>query len=194
MKTFWNYIADVQSLIGWAGKGALLAPLVSLVTDIGPPYPSRVSVPVLTCLILVLLLIYIFNFWQRLSKRKLEYRLKVSLILIVPLIISYFLLFNFFVVDAPDESNRVVKGFVLTKQAQSVVGPDYPATRALQGARYDPTRIWEPWTVYLTRLVLLISWTLSFAVISSYLASFVLLQHKASNKSSARNKPEHAPE
>jgi hypothetical protein len=186
MKKFWSYIADVQSLVGWAGKGALLAPLVSLVTDIGPPYPSRLSVPVLTCLLLVLWLIYIFTFWQSLAKRKLEHRLKVSLILIVPCIISYFLLFNFFVVGAPDESNRVVTGFWLTDQAKSVVGSDYSALKALQGAQYDPTRIWRPWTVYLTRLILLIAWTLSFAAISSYLASFVLLQQKQGKSSRAK--------
>jgi hypothetical protein len=182
MKRFWSYIADVESLVGWAGKGALLAPLISLVTDIGPPYPSRISVPVLTCLLLVLLLIYIFHFWEPLSKSQLERRLKVTLILIVPCLILYFLLFNFFVLDAPDESNRVVKGFLLTKQAQSVVGPDYPVEKALQGAQYNPTRIWEPWTVYLMRLMLLIAWTLSFAAISSYLASFVLLQQQRLNK------------
>jgi len=58
--------------------------------------------------------------------------------------------------------------------------PDFTIKEALDGASYDSTAIWEPWTVQTIQSVLLISWLSVFGFISLLCSSFLLLQEKGS--------------
>ena len=69
-----------------------------------------------------------------------------------------------------------VKGFRYTEKARMVITRDYTEDEALKGAGYDPTKIWEPWTVNCMRMTLFVSWLLFFGSISISLATFELLR------------------
>jgi TIR domain len=65
----------------------------------------------------------------------------------------------------PSSGEVAVKGFVCTPEARQI----YPLTcpdddlDALRSAEYEATRIWQPWSVDLVRLGLLLSWFLAWA-------------------------------
>ncbi len=47
-RAFLALLTDFRSVLGLAGKGLLVAPVISLITTVGPPWPSRPAVVVLT--------------------------------------------------------------------------------------------------------------------------------------------------
>ena len=173
---FFKYITDFRNVGALIGKGALAAPIVSLIYNVGPPWPSRIAIPILTSMMEVLILIYVFQFWKPLSKTRKQRRMKLSLIAAVLSFLLYFWLFGSFIFNAPDARHRDVRGLIYTEAAESVIDTTYPEQDALKGAGFDPTRIWKPWTVYLMRFLVLVSWLVFFASISVYLATFVLLK------------------
>ena len=134
--------------------------------------------PILTSIMELFVLIYVFQFWKSLSKARKERRMKISIIPTALCFLIYFWLFSAFVFNAPDVSHRDVKGLVHTEAARSVISKEYPEQEALKGAAYDPELIWEPWTVNLMRVLLLVTWLSFFAAISIFLATFVLLKQK----------------
>jgi hypothetical protein len=60
----------------------------------------------------------------------------------------------------------------------------------LEGAEWDPFNIWEGWTIYTTRVALLLSWILFFVGIAGCIAVFVTLQQKGA-KNSTRTRAGH---
>lgn len=175
-KGFLAYVKDFKSIGGLIGKGALAAPILSLIFNVGPPWPSRITAPILTSLVQLLILAYIFQFWTPLSNKRKGRRMKFSVVALALGFLLYFWLFSSFVLDAPDAGHRDVKGFLYTAAAESVISDTYPEGEALKGAAYDTTRIWEPWTVNLMRLLVLVSWLFFFASVSVYFATFVLMR------------------
>ena len=59
-----------------------------------------------------------------------------------------------------------------------MVGPGRSLEKLLEGAEWDPFNIWEGWTIYTTRVALLLSWILFFVGIAGCMAVFVALQRK----------------
>lgn len=173
---FLAYVKDFKSISGLIGKGALAAPILSLIFNVGPPWPSRIATPILTSLMQILVLVYVFQFWTPLAKKRKERRMKISIIAVVIGFLLYFWLFSSYVFDAPDTSHRDIKGLFYSPAAGLVINDSYPEGEALKGAAYDPTRIWEPWTVYLMRVLVLVSWLVFFVSVSIYLATFVLMK------------------
>lgn len=173
---FLAFVKDFKSISGLIGKGALIAPILSLVFNVGPPWPSRIATPILTSLIELLVLTYIFQFWAPLSKKRKERRMKASCISVVISFLVYFWLFGSLVFDAPDARHRDVKGIGYSHAAELVISDSYTEKDALKGAAYDPTKIWQPWSVYLMRLLVLTAWLVFFASVSVYIATFVLLK------------------
>ena len=185
LEDFWAFAADFRSMTAWVAKGAVAAPFIDIILGFGPPWPSRTGVPVLTCLVEILVLIYAFQFWKVMAKYQQEFRLRTSFVLIVVTFLLYIALFAFFVYEAPEAPYREVKGFLYQPYVHDIMNKDktYTEQKVLIDSGYDPIIIWKPWTVYLMRIVVLITWILFFTALSTSISSFVLLQQHSKSQS-----------
>jgi|GEM_PF-1984444 len=179
LKDFWEFTAEITSITSWLAKAAVAAPLVDIVLGIGPPWPSKVAVPILTCLAEVMVMMYGFQFWSGLSRPRLGRRLRVAFVLIVLTLLLYITFFSFFVYDAPSGADREVKGLFYQGDVQVVINRgDIREADVIKAGEYDPLRIWVPWSVYVMRVIVLCIWLLFFTCLASGIASFVLLERQ----------------
>jgi hypothetical protein len=160
-------------------KAALIAPFAALILNIGPPWPAKTAVPALTALCEVFVLIYIFQFFTRLSRKKLDNRLRLFFVLLVVSFVTYIVLYSFFVFDITLTNERDVKGFIVLPAIASQIARGGTTEALLSGAEWDPFAIWEGWTIYSTRVGLLLSWILFFVGIAGCMAVFVTAQRSA---------------
>jgi len=179
LDNFFRFVSDFKSVAALIGKAALLAPFIDLLLNIGPPWPTRTGVPALTSLAEVFVLIYIFQFYTPLSRKRLENRLRKFFILTIVCFIFYISMYSFFVYEATTTKLRDVKGFIVRPEIQKIVGPNRTLDRVLEGAEWDAERVWETWTVHTMRISLLLAWILFFVGIAGCIAIFVTLQKKA---------------
>ena len=179
LDNFLSFVSDFKGVAALIAKAALLAPFATLILNIGPPWPAKTAVPALTALCEVFVLIYIFQFFTRLSKKKLDTRLRLYFGLLVASFVVYLFMYSFFVFEV--NNDRDVKGFILLPAVASQVakGVDTPE-ELLRGAEWDPFVIWEGWTIYAMRAALLLSWILFFVAIAGSIAVFVTAQRKTS--------------
>ena len=178
LKNFFSFVSDFKGVAALIGKIALIAPFATLLLNIGPPWPNRTAVPTLTSLCEVFVLIYIFQFFTPLTKRALGKRLRLFFLLLIASFILYLSLYSFFVFNIPGTNDRDLKGFIVRPEIAEMVGPGRSLEYLLEGAEWEPLNIWESWTIYTTRIALLLSWILFFVGIAGCIAVFVTLQRK----------------
>jgi hypothetical protein len=186
LENFFGFVSDFKGVAALIGKVALIAPFTTLLLNIGPPWPTRTAVPALTSLCEVFVLIYIFQFFTPLTKKALGKRLRLFFLLLVGSFILYISLYSFFVFDIPLTKDRDLKGFIVQPAIAQLVGPGRSLENLLEGAEWDPFNIWEGWTIYTTRVGLLLSWVLFFVGIAGCIAVFVTLQRKGVKTVTAR--------
>jgi hypothetical protein len=180
LTNFFGFVSDFKSVAALMGKAALLAPFVGLLLNISPPWPTGTGVSALTALAEVLVLIYIFQFFMPLSKRRLENRLRVFFLIVVGWFAVYISVYSVFVYDIPLTKSHDVKGFILRPGIQAILGPGHSIDRVLEGAEWDAFEVWEGWSIHAVRVSLLLSWILFFVGIAACIAIFVVLQQKVS--------------
>ena len=179
MRDFFSFVADFKSVVGLIGKAALIAPFATLLLNIGPPWPGKTSVPALTSLCEVLVLMYVFQFHASLSKKRLNARLRQFFLAVVGTFVVYVFLYSFFVIDIPLDSTRDVSGFVVQPRVtQLLTAPGATIDTVLEGMEWDPFRVWEPWTIRVMRVSLLLVWIVFFIGIAGCIAAFAALQRR----------------
>ena len=186
LDNFFSFVSDFKGVAALIAKAALIAPFATLILNIGPPWPAKTAVPALTALCEVFVLIYVFQFFTRLSKKKLDTRLRLYFLLLVFSFVIYLFLYSFFVFDAV-ANERDVKGFILLPAIASQVAKGETTESLLSGAEWDPFVIWEGWTIYATRAGLLLSWILFFVGIAGCMAVFVIAQRKTTRTAPTAN-------
>jgi hypothetical protein len=185
---FFSFVSDFKGVAALAAKLALIAPFATLVLNIGPPWPTATAVPTLTALSELFVLIYIFQFYSTISTRRLGNRLRLFFLQLIASFVVYVSLYSFFVFDVPLTHERDVKGFIVQPAIAQMVGPGRGLEKLLEGAEWDPFNIWQGWSIYATRVTLLLSWIFFFVGIAGCIAVFVTMQGKGatlSNRTSA---------
>jgi hypothetical protein len=174
LSSFFNFVSDFKGVASLLAKAALIAPFASLLLNIGPPWPTRTAVPALTSLCELLVLMYAFQFYTPLAKKRISTRLRAYFLQLILSFAAYISLYSFFVFKA--YGDRDVKGFIVQPAIKAKLEPGLTLEALLEGAEWDPLRIWEAWTVYSMRISLLLMWILFFVSIAGCIATFVVLQ------------------
>jgi len=137
----------------------------------------------LTTLTQVLVVIYVFQFYESLSQQRLKRYLRLFFLLLVGCFAIYFSLYSLYVFESlpedPSSKTRDVKGFILKPDIQKILLPDRTEDDLLRGSEWDPFVIYEAWTIHTMRLSLLLAWILCFVGISGVIAVFVFLQQRS---------------
>src|SRR5262245_50047475 len=154
---FFRYITDFRSVAALAGKASLLVPFVSLLSNVGPPWPSKAGgVIALTTLAQMLVVIYVFQSYASLSQQRLKRYLRLFLLLFIGCFVIYFVLYGLFVFkplpEDPSSKTREVKGFILKPEYKKLLRPGRTKDDLLRGYEWDPFAIYKEWTIHTVRL------------------------------------------
>jgi TIR domain len=176
---FMEYRKLIFSMVSLGSLNAIL----EFGLAVGPPWPDRSATIFFTVLWTWALLIWSFSIWRSSNTRNLKYVVSISFIMFIISFLIYINLKSFFVFDTPKFGYQVASGFIVRKPVLETLkkNPDFTVEEALDGASYDSTAIWEPWTVQTIQSALLISWLSVLGFISLLCSSFLLLQGKVRN-------------
>jgi hypothetical protein len=175
--------ARVGTRVPWRGRlgfaAALVAfvalpPLASLVAGIGPPWPHPAGVAAFCALAGAACVLLAHRRALTREDEADPWRgTRRWFGLFIVSLVAFILLKSFFCYNAPSFANQVAGGFVLQDDMKDFLKDDPSATveTLLEEALYHPTRVWEPWSVYLVRGAILVSWVALFAGLAYPLAS-----------------------
>jgi len=191
LREFWETLTDVQNVGSWMVKGALVVPLIDLITSIGPPWPPGVDL--ITPVVEVVALIYIFEYWRPKSKAEAFYRrrMRITLIITVFCLFLYVLLLAFLSFSPPWSRNRFAKGFVLTPAAEIGVNSGISPDTILGQNNWDPSTVWTSPSIHVTEVAFLLMWLFFFVGLSLYVGTFVMAHRR--RESSSRPPPRGQP-
>ena len=163
------------------GKVALIAPFAGLLLNIGPPWPSRTAVPALTSLCEVLVLVYAFSFYSPLSKKRIANRLR-CISGNWPQLRRLHLALQLFRVRRV-QTSEMSKASSCNRRFRQWSHPGDTLESLLEGAEWDPFKIWEGWTILIREPCLATADVDPvFVGIAGCLATFVVLQRADGNR------------
>jgi hypothetical protein len=137
---FSSYLAEYKKLLAASVALGAAPALTELVLGIGPPWPHRRGIILLTSLVAWVVLIWSFSAWRHTARKFLVSRVTACAILAGASLVVYLLLQAFFVDDAPDSPNQEAMGFLVRPQIQRVLAeePENDAQGPLEGRRVRP--------------------------------------------------------
>jgi len=181
LQEFKETVSDFRSVTALALNSSVAAPLVALVMDIGPPWPT--GAPIITSFAELIVLITIFHFWYGNSRRRISKRMVMALVVLCVGFVVYMALFDSFTFSPKGSKDKDVRGFVVQEEVRKVLSAEHiTADDALRESEYDPNRVWEPWSVTTIRIAILTSWLILFVSLSVFVGTFVMYQRKRSIK------------
>jgi hypothetical protein len=167
--SWWRRLRVPAALVGIVA----FSPLVSLVGGIGPPWPDAPGVAAFCALANAGGVLFAFGQAStRAPGAGPWHGTHRWLGVFVASLVLFIVLKAFFCYNAPSFANQVAGGFVLREDARASLQDDPNATveSLLEEGLYHPTAVWEPWSVYVVQVGLLVCWTTLFASLAVPLA------------------------
>jgi hypothetical protein len=152
-------------------------PILDIVMNVGPPWPTRVGVAGFTTLVVWVVLLVAYAGWKHQTLKRLRGRVTSLGAIAIVLLFAYITCRAWFVFDTGNARHQDVAGFVLQKRIVTLMELDRTKSiqDILEGAHFNPLSVWEPWTVSAARSLVLSTWILFFGCISMMTAVFVLM-------------------
>ncbi len=191
---FWQFASDFQNVYAQIAKIAIAAPLLDLMVQVGPPWPSRLAVSFSFVAIQLLIVMCSFAFWRqgRTSLKVVKrWFLGGTAIFVLLFLLIYIPLFSILVVPAPDYRNALVVGYTYQDPIQTFIKSEAEdgqtwSPKALVAhfvdESHDESAIWTPSSVALSRAVLLGVWLLVGLSYALAVSAFVALQYRRFGK------------
>jgi len=190
LSEFWVFASDFNNVYAQIAKFAIAAPLLDLIINIGPPWPSRLSVSFSVVVIQVLVVMCSFAVWRqgRTPLRVIKKWLVGGTCIFLSLfLLGYIPIFAMFVVPAPNYRNAIVKGFTYQKPIVTFLADEESkgqtwSPKALVAHfvddTHDETTIWTPGSVAAGRALLLVAWLLIALAYAIPVSAFVAIQYR----------------
>ncbi len=172
-----KYAALLSFIVVWGSAPVLLQHL----TRVGPSWPDySATVSLFTSIVAWLVLFYSWVTYRKMGERKKRTLLGRSAFTVLVLLLVYILLMATVVYPMPDYQHALVGGFLVQPSVAQIIkqNPGMDVRQALEGAGGNPFLVWVPWTVIISRLVLLFSWLGFFAALSQLIAIFLFLHEE----------------
>lgn len=188
---FWEFAKDSQSVIAWVAKLSVAAPIVDIVANVGPPWPSRAGVAILTSLFQVIVLLLAFEFGRHAAHRlsQLRWAMAASAMFAIPSLMLYLNAYSSYVVDAPDRWNRAVVGSIFIDEKIEAL---YESDRSRWTPRTflkefkSQEAIWTSDSIAANRNWLLMTWLAGWACTAVVVSCFCAIQYRRHAASRAR--------
>ena len=113
------------------------------------------------------------------TKRHILFMLAVIWLLLTLLYLSMFSMFTYTTEPA---HQRLVAGFICLPEIKQI--PDYAVKcpflggEELVNGRFEPTKFWYPWTVYVMQTILASVWMAAFLIFSGLVGTFISFQRR----------------
>jgi hypothetical protein len=170
----WQILREVRSLGTWAAATAAAAPLVDLITRVGPPTPE--GMPFITSFAVLVSILFAVQYWSARS-RAVKARMRRALLTGIIGFIFYIFAFSCFVVRVP--GGVVSTGIVVKPSVARLLGPHYSTRDALKDAEFEPRDVWEEWSVGLVEVSLVLTWLTMASSVALFIGGFSVLQYQS---------------
>jgi hypothetical protein len=190
LEEFMRFAKDFTNIYALVVKIAVCAPLIDLVLNVGPPWPSRLFVSTALVMEQVFVLMVSYSVWRQ-GKTSLS-TVKAWLVssfvgFSLLFLAAYIPLFAIYIEDFPDAKNRVVIGGTLQPSIQKFVEKEAVAGHAW-GARklldhfldgsHDMSIIWTSSSLAMARTLLLVVWITVCTVYGIGISAFLAIQYR----------------
>jgi len=167
---FCEFVRDDRTLHGLIASGVASSSLVGLVAVIGPPYPGLMPIVIWTLIVELLVHIWCFVSYNSsicsLDIAKLALHIRRAIGLLIVVMVAYILL-QFFLVVRDDSGNSEAKGFLSPRGvAYCKANPGCNDLDLIQSAEGEADKVYQPWSLYLVRAIILLCWMVLYAVLS----------------------------
>lgn len=177
LKDFWLFLTNFKDILAWIAILATIAPLIDLLTQLGPPWPKpRQGIALLTSLIELFVLMYAFTFWRTQPKKNIKHVMQLSYGICILLLICYLTFIAFFTMESPLSGEIIVKGLVYQNDVEDFMHQTSAWTLSNMLEYLSPEQIWKPWSIKVMQTVLLITWLLFWTFLGIGIATFICLQ------------------
>lgn len=174
---FWLFLTNFKDILAWVAILATIAPLVDLLTHLGPAWPKpRQGIAILTSLIELFVLMYAFVFWRTKAKQKIKNVMQLSYSFCALLLVCYLTFLSFYTIESPLSGETVVEGLVYQKNIKEFISETSAWTLSDLLEFLSPEQIWKPWSIKVMQSVLLINWLLFWMFLGVGIATFICLQ------------------
>ncbi len=178
---FFEFATDFSSVAAWIGKFAVIAPFADLALNIGPPWPSRAGICIILAIIEFIVLMWSFEFWRDARSKRAGVRrtMKVAVICLGILFVTYIILFGMFVFELPDSWHRDVGGFSylpIIKEMRDSDPTKYTDSELLELFSRSPERVWTRSSIVIAKVALCVTWFLLWISLIAVIASFIALR------------------
>ncbi len=186
-KDIWSFLSDQTSRRNWITKGCLLLPMLLICFGLGPPWENgtgwtrRSPQVIVTSIVQIIAFTSVFSFVGRWTNADRLFKFGISCC--VGALAIYIVAFFSLTEPLPDTTDRVFSGFIYSEQFLKVLefqNDDYERTKL--AFEYMPLRIYVPWTVTLSQVIVVICWLLSVGLFSFYLGVVVKIPAIAESK------------
>ena len=167
-----SYLKRLTSVLA-IGAAFAAIPLFASFSKLEPPWPPAIGY-VSAALVLVSSLLAWE--WTRSAKRRLRRTwIVVAVLMTLAGLLAYLVLYSLFVENIPGSSDRLVRGYVCTREATLIYPgecPDLPR-RALQDNGWEAVGLWTRQSVTFARIGLTFAWLLFTAGLIAVVGSIV---------------------
>jgi hypothetical protein len=177
LREFGAFVTDYKSLLSIAALGTTAAPLADYIVKVGPP---SLLVPLVTTVAQLVCLVSVFHFGFRRSSVALNRVMLGALFLLFAGIFGYLILFSSYTFRQPKTGDLEVKGFRIRGDILPLLNESYTEEDALKENRYEPAGVWTKNSITAAGVILVVVWLTWFVSLSTFLASFVILQGRLS--------------
>ncbi|WP_339758122.1 hypothetical protein [uncultured Hoeflea sp.] len=176
LKDFRDFFGEFIALVGAAVATAALV-LITALSGLIPPWPE--AVVQITAILQLVMLMFVYQFYKRSSKKFIDKRIKVFLVYTILFCAIYLSAYSLLVYELPDET-KSLRGFFCTAEAVLVYSDSCPlfSEEQIADAGFIPQKLWTPLGMLLSRLILLLTWGAFFGFLVSLFATFVVYQRR----------------
>jgi hypothetical protein len=187
LEEFREVLADFKSLTALGAKAAVAAPLADFVLQVGAPWPT--GVPLITSIVELITLIYVFHFWFGKSHKQLTMKLRIFLVILCVSFFGHLYLLDTYTFVNPASSKRYAKGFVVLPSVQQLIPGEFKSPEeVLSKSEYKEEDVWTAGSITAARLTLLAVWLMMFASLSGLIGTFIMAQRRKIVKAPARRR------
>jgi hypothetical protein len=187
MPGFWAFVGDARSILSWVVKVSALAPLLTILVKIGPPWPNTYAAAVLSSVTAVVVFALSYEFMCRRPLFTPQWVLQIALVIGVVLLVwatySYFNTLSLYVIDMPDAEHRVVIGYEMHPNVRALADSDPSRFTNMELLKsFDEANdVWTIDSITRVRILLLLQWLVVWASLLFVLSAFVALQRQSSS-------------
>jgi hypothetical protein len=181
---FYTLLREVTKISSWVLPAAGVSLVVAALVGLNPPWPNKVGLTVATSAVVLLALIFVFQYSRGRSKKIVNRLMLIFILTTIIFATVYFSAFSILVYTTPVTGESFAKGYSCTPEAIQLFGTKCPwlDLDELRSAEYEATRLWTMPSIAVSRMGLLLLWFSLFSTYSLALASFVCFQSGAKSR------------